>query len=753
MNTKVPAGKPEPSEQLVRFWRVVYSLLIALAFVAVTVLVLLFPILPSRQYDLQPGNLAAEDIHAPREITYTSTIETQAAREAARASVAEIYDPPDPRIGRQQVRKARLIMDFVQDVRADPFADLDLKLEYLRQITALPPDLPPEVTTTLLSISESQFEQVEGEVVSLVEEAMSGTVREGHITAVTDQLELKVSPELPEDLIPLSVAVSRNLVVPNSLLNADATEVAKKEAEDAVPEIKQTFLAGEVVVRAGEPVDDLDLEALKVLGLATSQLTWKDVASAILISLLSVVATAVYLAVFDPEWADQPRYLLLIGVLTLIFLVVAQIMVPGQRLTAYLFPAAALSLALTEIVGIEFGSLVIILLAILAGFMADRSLEMTVYLGLSGAMAAGGLRRGGRLNSFFLAGIYTAIIGAGVLMVFRLPVGTDSVRLAQLLLMSLLNGLLSAGIALVILYVVGSVIGVTTSLQLVDLMRPDHPLQKRLQQEALGTYQHTLSVANLAEAAAEAIGANSLLTRVGTLYHDIGKMSNPGFFVENRTEGGTNPHDRLSPLTSARIIKAHVADGVDLARRHRLPPEVTAFIPEHHGTMPILFFLNKAREEAAEANTEVNESDYCYDGPIPQSRETAILMLADGCESAVRANRPTETKEIEAIVMRIIQQRLDLHQLDMSGLTMTDITTIKDTFVRTLKGMYHPRVRYPGDKKPAPLPVGHEAALPPPGSDYVLPVIAADADMVAEAGTDPVETPGAESTGTDKDRP
>jgi putative nucleotidyltransferase with HDIG domain len=231
-------------------------------------------------------------------------------------------------------------------------------------------------------------------------------------------------------------------------------------------------------------------------------------------------------------------------------------------------------------------------------------------------------------------------------------------------------------------------------------MRPDHPLQRRLQQEALGTYQHTLSVANLVEAAADVIGADSLLARVGTLYHDIGKMANPGFFIENRVEGSSNPHEQLKPLESATIIKAHVHDGLAMARSYRLPQQITAFVAEHHGTLPILFFLDRARHESEAANQTFDERPYFYNGPVPASRETAILMLADGCESAVRANRPTANEEIDKIVQKIIQQRLDLHQLDQSGLTLNDVKGIRESFVRTLRGMYHPRIRYPGDEPP-----------------------------------------------------
>jgi len=686
-------------------------ILISLLFVTGATAILLFPILPIRSpYNLQAGDVAPEDIRAPRQITYVSLIETQEAREAARAAVADVYDPADPRVGRQQVRRARQIMDFVQDVRADPYADEALRRHYLSQITGL--NLSNAAQSSLLTISSTQFEQVEREIVTLVEEAMSGPVREGRTEEAISRLELRVSTDLDENLIPLTVTLASELIVPNSALNEMATEAARAEAEAAVREIRHTFQPGEIVVRAGERLDELDMEALVALRLATAQMDWNDIASALTASLLALAMFVAYMAAFHPRWADRADHVLVLCVLFLIFLAAAQIVVPGQASVGYLFPAAALSLAVTALVGLQFAVVATIVLAGLVGALAGGSFEAASFTAVSGLLAAGSLRRDARLNNYFLAGIAAAVGGMGALLVFQLPAHASSAQLLRLGLITVLNGLLSAGLALVILFVVGNITGITTTIQLIDLMRPDHPLQRRMQREALGSYQHTLSVANLVEAAAEAIGADSVVARIGTLYHDIGKMSNPGFFIENRTELSLNPHDGLDPLDSARIVRSHVAEGIRLARKYRLPPRIAAFIPEHHGTTPIAFFLARAREHAAAAGVTLDEREFHYDGPLPQSKETAILMLADGCESAVRANRPATQEEMEAIVTRIIQQRLDQHQLDESGLTLTDIRIIKETFVRTLMGMYHPRIRYPGDEEPTRLGSSYAGELP-----------------------------------------
>lgn len=713
MRTPQPATVVESVQRFRRFWRTLRLILMGLLLVAGMVTILLFPILPPRTpYDLKVGDIAPEDIRAPRQITYISQIETQAAREEALASVEDVFDAPDARIVRQQVRKARQIMDFVRDVRADPYADSMLKEQYLDAITAL--SLPQDAKTKLLEISGEQYDLVEREVVRVIQEAMGGPVREGHVAEVIAQLELMISADLPEELIPLVLRLAEDLIVPNSMLNVAATQAAREQAIRAVPDIYHTFQPNEVIVRAGERVDEQDMEALAALGLTSVGLTWQKAASALLISLLVTIVLAVYVAGYSPAWLDEPGHLLLLVILFLLFLVAAQVMIPYQGTVAYLFPAAALIMAVTALTGMPFAALMAIMLALVVGYLSEGSLLTTTYTAMGSLLAAATLRRATRLNTFFISGLAATLGGLAVLLAFQLPALAEPIRIAQLALLALINGLLSAGLALVILFLVGNLTGIPTSLRLLDLMRPDHPLQRLLQQEALGTYQHTLSVANLVEAAAEAIGADSLLARVGTLYHDIGKANNPGFFVENRTEGGPDPHKGLSPLASARIIKAHVSDGVELARRYRLPPRVIDFIQEHHGTLPITVFLHQAREEAQAAGIRLDERPFHYNGPLPRSPETAILMLADGCEAAARSNRPLSGEEIEEIVARIIRQRIEQHQLDDSGLTLTQIKTIEEVFVRTLKGMHHPRVTYPDDRRlaetGAALPTSPEGA-------------------------------------------
>jgi len=266
------------------------------------------------------------------------------------------------------------------------------------------------------------------------------------------------------------------------------------------------------------------------------------------------------------------------------------------------------------------------------------------------------------------------------------------VGLASLMGACLVSAALSGSIAIVGYLLVGSLTGAATSLQLLELARPTQPLLRELTLSAPGTYHHSVMVANLAEQAAERVGANALLARVGAYYHDIGKVVRPYFFSENQEAVG-NVHERLDPRSSAAIIIAHTSEGLSLGRKHGLPPAVLRFIAEHHGRSRQDYFYEEAVQRFGAEN--VDESQFRYPGPRPQTKETAIVMLADGCEASTRAARPANAQELARLVERIVDDRLLEGELDECPLTLHDIAAIKVSFVNALQGMFHPRVQYP----------------------------------------------------------
>jgi putative nucleotidyltransferase with HDIG domain len=350
---------------------------------------------------------------------------------------------------------------------------------------------------------------------------------------------------------------------------------------------------------------------------------------------------------------------------------------------------------LSILFGPALGMAVSVIVTLFGGYIAGGSLEIIVYLLVGSLMGALSLGQAERLKTFLRAGLSVALANAAIIFLFGLlsPEG-DLVTVSINAIAGAVSGGLSTSLALATFFALSAVLDVVTPFQLMELSRPTHPLFRQLLLKAPGTYHHSLLVANLAEEAAGRIGADGLLARVGTYYHDIGKTVRPYFFTENRV-GNINPHERLDPYTSARIIISHVTDGMELADRYRLPSAIRAFIPEHHGTGITLAFYRMAVQAAGEDGNEVREKDFRYPGPKPQSRETAILMLADSCEARVRSAEPRSVQEIEEIVADTIKARLDSGQLDECDLTLRDLKEVQSAFVSVLKGVFHPRVKYP----------------------------------------------------------
>jgi putative nucleotidyltransferase with HDIG domain len=286
-----------------------------------------------------------------------------------------------------------------------------------------------------------------------------------------------------------------------------------------------------------------------------------------------------------------------------------------------------------------------------------------------------------------------------VLLAYRLPFfAPDLLGTAQFIAVVLFAGFAAASITLLLQYPLAQILGITTVFQLLDISRPDYPLLQFFLRNAPGTYQHSLQVANLAEQAAEKIGADPLLTRVGAQFHDIGKALNPNFFIENQVPGNVNTHQDIAPEVSAATIIRHVTDGVQLAKKYRLPSRLHDFILEHHGTLITRYQYSQALEATGGDVDKVDIEKFRYPGPRPNSRETALLMLADATEARARAERPADEDGLRALVRSVIGTVQKYNQLDDTLLTLRDLSLITESFVTTLRGTYHPRIQYPNVK-------------------------------------------------------
>ncbi len=691
-NDKTPSGGV-PIERLTArktFRVVVFCVLLAVALS----FVLTFQFLP-RQLSLEPGDVSPRDIRASSRITYVSDVETEAARRNAESAVPEVYDydPADTSIARGQINHARKVFDYVAAVRGDTYASTEEKLEMIAAISGL--DLSPTTVSDSVNMDEALWDEVVARSISILGEMLDQEIRSDQLESVRDQVHV-FEPDLTERQAALVEDWVAAFIVPNSFPNPQATEEARVRAREAVEPVYITLEEGETIVREGEITSRVAWEALVKLGLLQPQVEWTDIAARVLFASLLVFILGLYLTILHPSFWANWRDILLLGVLAVLSVLVAKLMIPGHVVLGYLFPLATTSMLLTALVDAEIALVITAILSPIMGLIAGGSLEFAVYCFAGGVTSSLRLWKIERLNAFLWAGVYGALSNLSVVLVFRaLEQDHDLLGAFQIAGAGVANAVLAMSLTLGGFFLFSNVLNITTSLQLLELGRPTHPLLSELLLKAPGTYHHSLMVGNMAEQAAQAVGANPLLARVGAYYHDIGKMLRPYFFAENQTDG-ENPHDRLDPETSAQIITSHVKDGLQLAKKYGLPKEIQDFIPQHHGTAVSSYFYHQACEQG-EGSEQADEKRFRYPGPRPHSREAAILMLADEAEAASRANRPRSVEEIEKLIDSLIRSRVDDGQLDDSDLTLRDLQKVRDTFSSVLQGIYHPRIKYPED--------------------------------------------------------
>ena len=384
--------------------------------------------------------------------------------------------------------------------------------------------------------------------------------------------------------------------------------------------------------------------------------------------------------------------LILIGLL-LVGATLALKITAGRPTLPFFLPTAAIAMLLAVLLDASIATIVMAFVAVIGGAVNGASLEFTTYIFLGGMAGIVAVRRGDRLQVFLQAAVAVFVVNALVVSVFSLLGARDLRGVLELWFASAASAAGSGVAAVGSFAVLGSVFGILTVFQLLELANPSQPLLRRLLVETPGTYHHSLMVGNLAERAAEAIGADPLVTRVAAYYHDIGKLANPLAFIENQA-GGENIHDQLEPEVSAGILKQHVVDGIDLAYKARLPKALIAYIPQHHGTAIMSYFYARAKDLAGPGAT-VDERKFRHSGPKPQTREAALIMLADGVEASVRSLAARDEPAIRAMVTRIIDERISDGQFDECDLTLRDLERIREAFVGQLLGMYHTRVAYP----------------------------------------------------------
>ena len=503
-------------------------------------------------------------------------------------------------------------------------------------------------------------------------------------------------------------------MIPNLVYDKETTERRQNASLDRVPRSKGIVLKDEMIVNANQRITEEDLQKLqslaveiskenRTLGIKDSIITY--IGRLLIIGIL-ISYFFTFLLIYRSHIFEKWQLLLVIAFIYVFIIVIANIFVYQLDFSEFLIPVTVAAMLLTILFDARIGFMGTTSLVLLVGIMIGNDLEFIVTGLFMSSIAMYTVRRI-RTRSKFITAIFS-LMGASIIAVLSHGlfmghnVSTMGVDLTYLLVNSIFAPIITYG--LIIILEVS--FGITTDLSLIELLDFNHPLLKRLQQEANGTFNHSVVVGNLAEACADAINARSLLCRVGAYYHDLGKMERPEYYIENQFMGD-NKHDSLTPAMSAKIIRKHVIDGLKLAKDYGLPKLVSDFIPMHHGTSRVEYFYRMALEAAKDTNEKVDDSAYRYPGPKPNTKETGILMICEAVEAAVRSIKEPDILKIDTMVDKVIKGRLNDGQLDECPLTLDDLRKIKGTvdgnsgMLPVLRGIYHIRIEYPEDDNPS----------------------------------------------------
>ena len=491
-------------------------------------------------------------------------------------------------------------------------------------------------------------------------------------------------------------ALLEQVIVPNLVVDEAATEIAKLNAQESVKPYKVTFQKGEKIVFEGEPVTRLKRDALREAGYNVYELNWQGILSIYILVLFLTIIYLAYLKFFEKDFLE-PRYLALSSVMTILACSIAVLLPTG--FSPYILPIPAIiiisAIFLNPRIAFLLSSLTLVILTVGMQYETQFLIVFTI-LAIIGMITISKIKYTRRFD-LIKAGFHLGVAGVLTMMslyfIDKCLIDVNNYLILKNCTFLFANSIISSIAALGLSPLLESTFHIITPYGLAELGDHNQPLLKRLQIEAPGTYHHSLMVSTLCEAAAEAIGANPILARVGAFYHDIGKLKRPLFFVENQSYFSIeNPHNTLNPRLSKMVITAHPKDGVDLAKEYGLPSIINDFILQHHGEGIAKYFYNQAVQEEGAEN--VKEEQFRYTGPKPNRKETAILMLADAVESAVRAMKGATVDQIENIIDKIIVERLNDGQLTDSPLTLKDLKVIASTFSRILRGMQHNRIKY-----------------------------------------------------------
>ncbi len=671
-----------------------YILMIAVFFVSIFML-LTFSLRP-KQFDIVLGQRSPEDIFSPKDIEDRRA--TQKLRENALGSVELVYSY-EPAVHVEVKKDIEKFFQMIYQLRQegeyndDPNSNDELdntdRMEILEEHNHL--NLSGDNLYTILTAPLDKLSYLETYIYEIVAQSMNAGIKvedlqkeKGNIKEYILSLE-----DFNEPMKELGMAVVYATIRPNMFFDIDATEQLRSEAIDGIEKIM--IKKGDKILKEGDIVTRDKLELLRELSILTDNnkidfILYLGIGAIVLAIEILIIA---YIYVFNKELFKQADKLFMIYLIIFATLIVAKAL---SRISIYLMPVAASAMLLAILLEPRLAVLINICIAILTSIITGNDIIFIVMAILGGTAGVFTIANIQQRTAIFISGLMVSLVNMITIVGIGFIKSNEVVEVLTYGFYGAINGLICSTLTLGTLPLWESFFRIVTPLKLVELFNPNQPLLKKLLIEAPGTYHHSIIVGNLSESAADAVGGNSLLARVGAFYHDIGKIKRPYFFKENQLTS-ENPHEKLTPSLSSLIITGHIKDGMELAKKYKLPTEVRDFIEQHHGDTLVAYFYHKAK--TGENGENIDEQSFRYGGPKPKTKETAIVMLADSVEAAVRSISGPSKEKIENLIYKIVEEKLADGQLDESNLTLKDLDTIKKTFVKVMLGIFHERIEYP----------------------------------------------------------
>ena len=642
------------------------------------------------------NNMALKEVIAEKDIKVIDTVKTEQHRKEVDQNVEPILTQAEDEF---ITTSLTALQNSVLKIRKKNVSDT-IKTEELKVL--FDSSNKADVVDFLLRSNDSDLQYVfDKSMVTLTSVLNKGvSYKDFDNNNVSEIIRKNVPNNVTRHKSNLIVSLLNQVIVPNLVIDEYATEIAKKNVQDAVKPYEVVFKKGQVIVSQDEPVNKLKRDALRAAGYNVLQFNFSGILGVFLLISFFTFVFLQYEKNFEKKYYNA-KYLTMMGTFTLALAFIAAVLPTG--FSPYILPIPTYTILLSIFTtprNAFFASTIVLALLSVGMHYPTEVIVSFMFLNTVVMTAMSNLKFSRRSDLLIIALKITLtgiLLVGGIYLLERYMMDIDNGKILWDLALLILNCFIISGVLLLgFLPIIENIFKVMTPYGLAELA--DSKLLKRLLSDAPGTYNHSLIVSQLVEVAAEAVGANPVLARVGAMYHDIGKLKRPMFFVENHSFYGIdNPHKTCTPRFSKMLITAHPADGLDLAKdkEYKLPQVIHPFSTQHHGTSLVSYFYNEALKEEGEGN--VKEEQFRYPGPKPNMKETAILMIADAVESAVRAAKNPSNEEIDAIIAKIIKERLNDGQLEDSPLTLKDLKVIAETFSRMLRGMYHKRIKYHND--------------------------------------------------------